>query len=586
MTDKTPKSVDGGERIAKVIARAGLGSRREIEAWIEEGRIKLNGKKLDTPAVTVTAKDKIEVDGQPLPERERTRLFLYHKPRGLVTTTHDPEGRPTVFEALPEDMPRVVSVGRLDINTEGLLLLTNDGGLARVLELPSTGWLRRYRVRAFGTIDPKLPELLANGIVVEGVAYGPIEATIDGVQGGNAWLTLGLREGKNREVKRVLAHLGLTVNRLIRISFGPFQLMDVPEGEILEVRAKVLRDQLGRKLMVEAQVDLDAPIINHLHRDPEPEAAKKPTAAAPSKTTGRGPGRDLSAKEGRAAIAAQKAGRPMRSEGSIGRRPEGEGGGYRSEGRIGRKPAEGWKSEGAMARPPRSGGRIERPEDAGDGRPARGGSRPWTKDFARPGGAGRGEERGERGGGFSAGGRGDGPGGERGRAPAGAGRERSDRVFGAGGGRGFKPRDEEGFRSGRGPRPDAATGAGDGGERSGRGGYKSEGFRGKPAGGFGAKPRGERGAAGDGAGRGDGPAGGGRWRSEGFKGAPGGDKPRGPGNFQAGGPRKPGGGGRGPAGGAGGGFGGRGGSGGPGGGGRGGHDGPKAGPRGGGRGRG
>lgn len=253
-----------GERIAKAMARAGLCSRREAETWIADGRVSVNGKVLDTPAVTVSAKDRIVVDGQPMPLKERTRLFLYHKPRGLVTTTHDPEGRPTVFERLPEDMPRVVTVGRLDINTEGLLLLTNDGGLARVLELPSTGWLRRYRVRAFGTVTQGQLDSLKEGVTIEGISYGSVEATIDTVKGSNVWLVVGLREGKNREVKRILQHLGLTVNRLIRVSFGPFQLADLGEGEIREIRGKVLRDQLGQRLVDESGADFEAPIIHHI----------------------------------------------------------------------------------------------------------------------------------------------------------------------------------------------------------------------------------------------------------------------------------------------------------------------------------
>ncbi|HWT31066.1 MAG TPA: pseudouridine synthase, partial [Propylenella sp.] len=212
---------DKGERIAKVIARAGICSRRDAERLIAEGRVKLNGRTLTTPAVTVGPRDRIEVNGEPLKARERTRLWLFHKPKGLVTTNRDPEGRPTVFSVLPPDMPRVLSVGRLDINTEGLLLLTNDGGLARILELPSTGWLRRYRVRAHGRVDQSALDSLRHGVTIDGMVYGAVEAEIDRVQGSNVWLLVGLREGKNREVKRVLEHLGLGVTRLIRISYGP-----------------------------------------------------------------------------------------------------------------------------------------------------------------------------------------------------------------------------------------------------------------------------------------------------------------------------------------------------------------------------
>jgi 23S rRNA pseudouridine2605 synthase len=248
-----------GQRIAKVMARAGVCSRRDAEAWIAEGRVSVNGKVLDSPAFNVSDTDDVRVDGKPLGQRERTRLFLFHKPRGLVTTARDPEGRPTVFEALPPGLPRLVAVGRLDINSEGLLLLTNDGGLARVLELPSTGWLRRYRVRAHGTIDQATLDRLIGGIAIDGVDYLGIEARLDREQGDNVWITMGLREGKNREIKKVLEHLGLVVNRLIRVSFGPFELGDLAEGEAAEVRTRVLRDQLGTKLAKEASADFDAP---------------------------------------------------------------------------------------------------------------------------------------------------------------------------------------------------------------------------------------------------------------------------------------------------------------------------------------
>src|SRR5579862_484453 len=197
---RQPKSAHPGERIAKIMARAGLCSRRDAEAWIAAGRVSVNGQVLTSPAINVTERDEITIDGAPLVERERTRLFLFHKPRGLVTTARDPEGRPTIFDALPPELPRVVAVGRLDINTEGLILLTNDGGLARILELPATGWLRRYRVRAHGVVDQAQLAALADGIAIDGVFYGAIEATIDRVQGDNIWLVLGLREGKNREI--------------------------------------------------------------------------------------------------------------------------------------------------------------------------------------------------------------------------------------------------------------------------------------------------------------------------------------------------------------------------------------------------
>lgn len=248
------------DRIAKVIARAGVASRRDAEVLIAEGRVTLNGKVLESPAINVTAADRITVDGEPLPAKERTRLWLFHKPRGLVTTAKDPEGRPTVFDNLPEDLPRVVAVGRLDINTEGLLLLTNDGGLARVIAHPETGWLRRYKVRAHGEINQADLDRLRDGISIDGIDYGPIEARLDRVQGDNAWITMGLREGKNREIKRILEHLGVQVNRLIRMSFGPFQLGDLEVGLVEEVKTKVLKDQLGAALAAEAGVDFESPV--------------------------------------------------------------------------------------------------------------------------------------------------------------------------------------------------------------------------------------------------------------------------------------------------------------------------------------
>lgn len=262
------------ERISKILARVGVASRRDVERMIMEGRVRLNGQVLETPVVNATLADRIEVDGVPIRGIERTRLWLYHKPSGLVTTNSDPEGRPTVFDNLPDGLPRVLSIGRLDINTEGLLLLTNDGGLSRVLELPTTGWLRRYRVRAHGEIDQAALDQLKDGIAVDGVLYGSIEATLDRQQGHNVWITVGLREGKNREVKNILGALGLEVNRLIRISYGPFQLGDLPEGQVIEVRGRTLRDQLGPRLIEDAHANFDAPIYNEVagEEPTEPDA--------------------------------------------------------------------------------------------------------------------------------------------------------------------------------------------------------------------------------------------------------------------------------------------------------------------------
>ncbi|WP_321449042.1 pseudouridine synthase [uncultured Cohaesibacter sp.] len=295
------RALEEGERIAKIMARAGLCSRRDAETWIKEGRVSVNGKVLDTPAVNIHTKDKVLVDGAPLPVRERTRLWLYHKPKGLVTTTSDPEGRPTVFEKLPQGLPRVITVGRLDINTEGLLLLTNDGGLARVLELPTTGWLRRYRVRAYGRVTQAQLDTLADGIALEGVLYGSIDAQLEREVGDNVWITVALREGKNREVKKVLGHLGLDVNRLIRVSYGPFQLLDLDEGKVQEVRGRILRDQLGERLVEESGADFDAPILTEVPKE-EPKQDKKDDR----KKSGGAKGGYLSAKEGARVIAGQK----------------------------------------------------------------------------------------------------------------------------------------------------------------------------------------------------------------------------------------------------------------------------------------
>lgn len=248
MTDASSPVPSDGERIAKAMARAGVCSRRDAERLIAEGRVAVNGKVLDQPGVKVTAKDRITLDGQPVAAAEAARLWRYHKPTGLVTTHRDPGGRETVFEHLPEDLPRVISIGRLDLTSEGLLLLTNDGTLARALELPSTAWVRKYRVRAYGRVTQEELLRLADGITVEGVAYGPIEAILERSETANAWISVSLREGKNREVRRVLEAIGLKVNRLIRVSYGPFQLGKLPAGAVEEVAPRALKEMLGKLL--------------------------------------------------------------------------------------------------------------------------------------------------------------------------------------------------------------------------------------------------------------------------------------------------------------------------------------------------
>ena len=233
------------ERIAKVMARAGLCSRREAERWILNGRVQVNGVILDTPAITINKTDKIVVDGNEIQNAEKQRIWRYHKPAGLLTTHSDPEGRPNLFDTLPRNMPRVISIGRLDLNSEGLLLLTNDGDLARELELPNNKWQRRYRVRVYGRPNEKSFNGFSSGITVDGVHYKSIEVSIDRQQGANAWLTVSLIEGKNREIRRIMEHIGFSVSRLIRISFGPFQLGNLAKGDVEEIRGNVLRDQLS-----------------------------------------------------------------------------------------------------------------------------------------------------------------------------------------------------------------------------------------------------------------------------------------------------------------------------------------------------
>lgn len=243
--DSDRLSATPGERIAKVIARSGLCSRRDAEALIAAGRVSLDGRLLDSAATLVLPEQRVEVDGKPLPTPEAPRLFRFHKPRGLLTAARDPHGRPTIYDGLPPELPRLMPIGRLDMTSEGLLLLTNDGALKRRLELPATGWVRRYRVRVFGQVEEAALARLGEGLLVDGVAYGPVRARLDSQRGGNAWLTMALTEGKNREIRRLCEHLGYRVNRLIRLAYGPFQLGGLPRGALEEIPARTLAEQLG-----------------------------------------------------------------------------------------------------------------------------------------------------------------------------------------------------------------------------------------------------------------------------------------------------------------------------------------------------
>lgn len=273
--NNSDKTVREGDRIAKVLARAGVCSRREAERWIEAGRISLNGQVLTSPAMNVNRKDDILVDGKPLPKKEPMRAWRYNKPRGLVTTHNDPGGRPTVFDNLPGDLPRVVSVGRLDINSEGLLLLTNDGELSRILELPATGWVRRYRVRVFGKVTPQDLARLVRGVTIDGVRYQATEATMQRQTNDNSWILVGLKEGKNREVKRMMESIGCKVSRLIRMSYGPFQLGNLASGEAEEIPTRSLHEQLGTRIGKELGLKPLAPKLK----------AKTPKKGTPNKRT-------------------------------------------------------------------------------------------------------------------------------------------------------------------------------------------------------------------------------------------------------------------------------------------------------------
>ncbi|WP_127144792.1 pseudouridine synthase [Pelagibacterium montanilacus] len=386
-----------GERLAKVIARAGICSRRDAEAWIAAGRVSVNGSPVRTPAFNVTDKDTIAVDDKPVARREATALWLYHKPAGLMVTEKDPEGRPTVFQEFEHlGLPRVVTVGRLDFNTEGLLLLTNDGGLKRTLELPSTGWVRRYRVRAFGAVTQEQLDTLNDGITVEGVTYGPIEAALDSVKGANVWLTLGLREGKNREVRNVLSALGLEVNRLIRLSYGPFQLGDLPQGAVEKVKPRILRDQLGTRLAEHAGADFDAPETGRALPGAAPEPRRRMPEREPSRPTERDRHGGLRKRpEGRARPEPRERekrtlhfddGRPSQTF-----VPDGPGRDARDgEGRPGR----GDRSFGAD-RPRREGGGKPFARGPRDNRTGAPGDKPFRRDGDRPGSRGPRPDRAE-----------------------------------------------------------------------------------------------------------------------------------------------------------------------------------------------
>ena len=319
-----------GERIAKVLSRAGISSRREAERLIEAGEVTVNGKVISSPALNVTAADRISVSGQPVGAPEPARLWLYYKPEGLVTSASDEKGRDTVFDNLPEDMPRVMSIGRLDLNSEGLLLLTNDGALKRQLELPSTGWLRKYRVRVKG--NPTEPEIepLRKGITIDGERFQPMEVKIDRHQGANAWLTIGLREGKNREIRRAMFAIGMTVNRLIRVSYGPFRLNEMEPGDVEEIKARVLRDQLGALLSGQIEDaseiptkaksrvrttsrtagDDDRPARSSTPRPTRAAPGDRPvrSAAAPSRDEAPKPGRTTTGRQPRSGTAAKAPG--------------------------------------------------------------------------------------------------------------------------------------------------------------------------------------------------------------------------------------------------------------------------------------
>ena len=372
-----PADPEGGERIAKRLARAGLCSRRDAERWIAEGRVAVNNKTLTSPACVVRAGDIVQVDGKVVAEPEPARLWRYYKPSGLVTTARDEKGRTTVFERLPPDMPRVISVGRLDLTTEGLLLLTNDGELARFLELPATGWTRRYRVRVFGEVDEKKLADLEKGPTIEGIKYGPIEAVLDRIQGRNAWLTVSLKEGKNREIRKVMEGLGLQVNRLIRVAYGPFQLGKLEEGTVEEVPKRVVREQISRFFTGADPAEEAKPKAKAAASKAAPKASASADAKAPAKAASK----PRDAKAGWAKAAEPKS--PPRPRGPA--KPAAAGAGAKSTGAksTGAKPA--GSRPGTLTLKGKPGGNPQGPKPRGAG-PGRSG----------PGKTGGGGERPER----------------------------------------------------------------------------------------------------------------------------------------------------------------------------------------------
>ena len=534
------------------MARAGVASRREAERMIVEGRVTVNGRKIASPALDVLPSDKVTVDGKAMEAAQETRLWLYYKPLGLVTSESDEKGRQTVFDALPRELPRVMSVGRLDLNSEGLLLLTNDGELKRRLELPSTGWLRRYRVRVNGQPNDLTFDPLRRGVTIEGEDFAPMEIKLDSQQGANAWLTVGIREGKNREIRRAMAHVGLIVNRLIRIGYGPFKLTGMEENEVREIKRRVLRDQLGGLLTGETD---EAPRAAGRGRPARAEAARGPRRDGDmAERKPRAPRRDAEGAERKPWAARPEGGdrkprAPRRdAEGAERRpwspRPEGEG--FERKPRAPRRDAEGaerkpWAARSGEARPPRGEGFERKPRHEGgdfERKPREGG---FERSHGSEGGAGRFERGNDRGprsrddrkpagprpdradggrfgdreraprsaeGGFerkgqgharrgeAEGGRGQGPRGDR---KPWAGREQrdGDRPFRDGAPRTPRRSEDEGFaRKPRTPRPDRAQGEGPRGDRPSRPaaerGPRAEGAQGaRPRSGPGGdKPRG------------------------------------------------------------------------------------------------